>query len=164
METTTQFNQVTLKGKLADAFPDEECYTIEEVAQELGVSKQHTENLLSKAAKRGLIQKLTKLVGNRKLYAPPTVDALVRARKSGALGQTRKSPIDMKNAHLIVTVPVYDPNIAEIVKAHFGSGDMLREWISGKLAEFARPKLMKLEEIEQEYQKEKEMVFRSFFV
>lgn len=151
-------------AKLADAVPDESCFTIDELAGELGVSVQRTRQILAKVKEEKMIPWLVKKSGLTNLYTPDFVNKLIDVYASGRLGKPRKRDTEKamaKNAKLLIQVPVYDEQGAAILQKKFGSNEEIQKFLKEKLEEAYKPTLKKINELKAKQQRELEEAMAS---
>lgn len=156
----------TLKGKLSDAFKNEDCYTIEEMSKEIGVTPIRTRQLLTESLKRRLIQNLSKKEGVRVLYPEPMVKRMVEIYESGKIAKPRKNRTTQtvasitKNAKMLLEVPVFDESIKDILLKQFGSQDKIIEHLKTSLTSVAKPVLKALNDLEREYDTKRRQIMQ----
>lgn len=149
------------KATLADSIPDSQCLTIEDIAEELGLSTIRTRQVVDKAFKEKLVQKLIKKNGRRILFAPQMVAQLMKAVESGKLGRFNKkrdSKSSLKLAAMTFTIPVFDKEIARLLVAKFKSEQAIGNFLKNKLEETVKPQMSALQKLEEEYQLKKQQL------
>lgn len=148
--------------KLSDAFPSEDCYTIDEVSKKLGLKLARTRQLLRKAIQRRSIQNIAKREGTRVLYPEPMVKQLEAAYNTGNLVQrkfARKTyPVRVAGAELLLSVPVFDEAQKDILMNHFGSEGKIVEFLKDKMFEVTNPVKKQLEDLEKEFNARKKEI------
>ncbi len=142
--------------KLSDAFPSEDCYTIDEVSKKLGLKLARTRQLLRKSIQRRLVQNLSKREGVRVLYPEPMVKQLENAYNTGGLVQRKfarknNQPVRVVGAELVLSVPVFDEAQKDILLTHFGSESKIVEFLKDKMFEITSPVKKQLEDLDAEY-------------
>lgn len=155
----------TEMNKLADAVSDDECFTIDELAGELGVSVQRARQILTKVKQDKMIPWLVKKSGLANLYTPEFVTKLQELYASGRLGKPRKKDFDkamVKNAKLLVQVPVFDEQGAAILQKKFGSTEEIQKFLREKLEEAYKPVLKKINELKVKQQRELDEAMSAF--
>lgn len=151
-------------SKLIDSFKDEDWLTIDDVATEVDLSVLRTRQVVTKALDEKLIQKLTKKDGVRVLYARMMIDQLKRVMDAGKLGRfnkKRKLASSTKHAQLVVTVPIFDEDIAKLLKTKFNDEDGINRFVKAKLEESVKPILAKKRELEERYEREMKALFQA---
>lgn len=141
---------------LADAIPSEDCFTIEDLAEEFGVGPLRMRQIIDKAVKSGYTQTLIKKEGRKFLYAPQMVEQIRKAVDAGKLGKFRKKSLAtvMKHAELVVNVPIFDKEIARLLKTKFKTEEEIAKFLKNKLEDSIKPFLAKRRELEAKYEKE----------
>lgn len=150
---------------VADRIPDDQCYTIKEFADELGLGPQRTKQLIDRAVELKLVQPLIKSGGKGlpSLYAPQMVDGVKEAFLSGKLGKVRKThgKVNRKNAALVIEVPVYDREVAELLQKMLNGPDGIQTYLRQKLDEVVKPAQSKLNALKKQYESEMEQLLRN---
>lgn len=148
--------------KLADQIPSEDCYSLKDLSAELGVGAQMARKVINRALKARVVQNLTKKEGAKILYAPQMVEPLVQAYKEGKLGKvrtgTKLSQSALNKAALVITVPVFDREKANIIKSQFSNDQEIVRFIQDKLDEVANPALSDLKKLEAEFEQKKQAI------
>lgn len=142
---------------LADSIKNEDCYEIEDLAEEFGVGTLRMRQILAKALDSKAVPKLIKKDGRRILYAPQMVEALRAAKEKGLLGKFNKSRhpvISTKNAKLIITVPIFDEEIAEMLKSRYKNEAGMVKFLQTQLFSNVNPILAKKRELKERYEQE----------
>lgn len=144
------------KPTLADAIPNEECFTIEDLMEEFQLSSQRTRQVIDKALKEKIVQRLIKVDGRRNLYAPQMVEQLKAAAESGKLGKfnRKRTTNNLKSAALVITVPIFDSGIADLLMKKFGSQEVIAKFAKTTLEASVKDILARKREIQEKYEKE----------
>src|SRR6185436_16075215 len=117
---------------IADSIPNDKCLTIDDMASEFNLGTLRMRQVIEKAIKGKHIQSLTKKDGRRVLYAPQMVDQLRKAIEAGKLGKfnAKRSPVtSLKHAQFVLTVPIFDEDIAKLLMAKFGGTDKRKTFL-----------------------------------
>lgn len=137
---------------LADNYKTEDCYDIKDLASEMNVKVQQANHILDRALSNKLVPKLIKIVGKKRYFAPPMAEAIIKLRSEGKLGDVRNKSeaLKIKNAKLVIEVPVFDTEIAELLKAGFSSSQEMVSLLQDHLEGLVKPLLAdkKREELE----------------
>lgn len=148
------------KSTLADSIPDDKCFTIDDLAAEFKLGPQRTRQIIEKALKDKLVPRLIKTKGRQNLYTPQMIDALKDAMNKGKLGKFQNrgsktlSKSSLKHAELIVTVPIFDEEIATLLKKKFQTEDGISKYLKLQLEETVKPILAKKRELQERYERE----------
>lgn len=150
------------KVTLADSIPNEDCYTIDDVASEFGLSTLRMRQVLDKAFKEQIVPKLIKKDGRRVLYAPDLVKNLLAARERGVLGKfNKRSPeVSLKHAKMIIQVPIFDEDIVKLLKSKFQDETQIAKFLQTKVEETVKPFLAKKKQLELEFEQKMEKLMR----
>lgn len=154
-------------GKLADSIPNEDCYSLKDVAAELGLGTQRAAQLIKQAIDARKVQKLMKKDGVKILYAPQMVDQLKKIYQNGEITKPRQRKglglsSALKHAELVITVPVFDKDEAKLLINKFGTEDNIKKYVQEKLSEIYKPVKAQLAEIEARHKQEIEAILRKF--
>lgn len=151
------------QATLADAIPNEECFTIEDLAEEFDLSTLRVRQIIDKAIKGKHVQNLVKKEGRRVLYAPQMVEQLKSAVDRGLLGKFRKkNPVTaLKYAKLVLQVPIFDEEISTLVKRKFESDENIVKFLQDQLSQSVKPILAKKRELEARFDKEMQQLLHS---
>lgn len=151
-----------LSNSLANAFPANQYFDIDELAVELGVKTQRARQILAAALKKRAIQNLVKKEGLKKLYAEPMVEQLRALYNAGTFGKTRsriKVTSMEKTALLIVKVPVFDPGMKKMLLQKFKDEANLAKFLQDQLLEAYKPVAQQLKALEEEFETKKKALF-----
>lgn len=154
-----------LRGNnLAESIPDEDCSSIQELAADLGLGAQRTRQLIDKAIKARKLQNLSKKRGAKILYAPQMVEAIKRLYADGAIVKPRRkqgvSKSAINRAEIVIQVPIFDKEVAQILLGKFGGQDKIADYLRGKLDEAYKPDLKALKDLEAEFEKRKKSILQ----
>lgn len=149
---------MTKKGKstIADSIPNDACWTIEEIADDFGLSHLRTRQVVDQAIQKQLVQNLTKKEGRRILYAPQMVEQLQNAKEKGILGKfnkKREKGSSMKDAKLVLNVAIFDSEIAELLLRKFQSEDAIIKHVKDGLEASVKTVLAKKKELAEKYER-----------
>lgn len=156
---------LTIKGDfmatLADAIPNDECFGIEDLAEEFGVGTLRMRQVLQKALSGKIVPNLSKKDGRKILYAPQMVEALKDARDKGKLGKFNKKSgiVSTKHAQLVVSVPIFDPEIANLLKSKFENEAGMSKFLKNMLETSVKSIMGKKREIQERYERELEKLY-----
>lgn len=147
---------------ITDNIRNEDCLDIKELSDEMGVKVQRMRQILALVRKTKAFPYLTKKDGSRDLYPPQFVESLRKFREKGGAGKIRnKGGKSFKTSLLLIEVPVFDKEIADLLKHRFKSADEMRIYLQAKLEDTVKPKLSKLRQLENEFEKEKQKLMRA---
>jgi len=137
---------------ITDSIKDSDCFTAKELADDLDISVPRLRQILPKAKKSGKVPWLVKTKGTALLYTPQFVEALKAWRVKGGAGKVRS----ISGAVFAITVPVFDKQIADMLRARFKTEEDMSKFLQAKLEETVKPKLNKLLELEKQYEKDRQ--------
>lgn len=145
---------------LADSIPNEECLGIEDLAEEFGIGVIRMRQVVDKALKGKIVPNLSKKDGRKILYTPQMVEALKDAREKGKLGKFNKKSniVSTKHAKMIITVPIFDEEIAELLKNKYENDMGIVRYIQNHLIEHVRPIMTKKRELQKRYERDLEIL------
>lgn len=145
-----------MQVSLADSIPNEDCLTIEDIAQEFGLSTLRTRQVVDTAVKGKIVPKLFKKDGRRILYTPQMMEMLRKAKEDGKLGKFRnkQSARVLKNATLVINVPIFDQDIANLLKNRFPNEAAMSNYLQHQLEASVKNILAKKQQLEAKYQEE----------
>jgi hypothetical protein len=145
-------------NRLVDNIPNEDCYTIKDVADELGLSVMRSRQIIDIVWRNNLIPKLIKKEGRTILYSPDFMGKLKDMYLSGKFGKARKrNDLDKsmeKNAQFVIKVPIYDKQVADILTKKLGGEREIQQYLRDKLDEVSKPALTKIEQLKQRHAQE----------
>lgn len=150
------------KTSVADRIPDEDCYTVQMIADEIGLGIQRTRQIIDAALDKRITVNISKKRGAKILYAPQMAQKIIKAYNEGQLGIVRRrdgSKVNKKAAKLLIEVPIYDENIANILTKKFGTEKAMSDYLKDHLEDEAKPVLARLQELEEKAQREREALF-----
>lgn len=148
---------------LADSIPNEDCYTIDDLSEEFGLGIARMRQIITKAIKEKIVPNVSKKDGRTILYAPQMVEALKIAKQKGLLGKFSKKSnvIATKHAELVISVPIFDSEIAVMLKKKFENEAGISKYLKSKLEESVKPIMIKRREIQERYEKELQALLHS---
>lgn len=162
-----------IKNRLADAFRNEDCWTVDMLAKDMGLLPQRARALAKEAIKTKKLQNLLKREGTRVLYPEPFVKKLIQLYEAGELGTPRRrkdaavNKSDLKSAKAVIQVPLFDSEITDVLLSRFGNEAKIKDFLLDKLFEVANQFLAPLkdakkqiEEAQRAYEAKKTEIFR----
>ncbi len=154
-----------IQNRVADSFSNEDCYTIEAVAKELGLKPIRARQLIKEAIDKRLVQNLTKKDGVRLLFPEPMIKQLKKVYENGTLVKPRRRKMTvestLRHAELLLQVPIFDRDMANILLERFGTNEELVKYLTEQLFSIYKPVLNKLKELETEYINKKKALFQN---
>lgn len=140
---------------IADNIKDSDCLDIEELCSEVGVGVQRMRQILAKAKKSGKVQWVVKKNGQKFLYTPQFVEQLMAFINKGGAGKPRgKTAKSFSTAQLVVQVPVFDTEVANLLKRKFKTENDMSKFLQDRLEETVRPALTAIQKLKERHAKE----------
>lgn len=148
-------------AKLIDSIPNDECLTIDDIAEEFGTGPLRARQIVEKAIKSGNVPRLVKKDGRRYLYAPQMMEALRKAKDKGLLGKFRnKSPkAKLKNALMVIPVPIFDEDIKDLLMKKFQNEEAIAKYAKNLVEGSVKPYLAKKKQLQEQLERELHAMF-----
>jgi len=166
-------NPVTrVTNRVSDQYPNDECYTIEDIVKEVNLHPIRTRQLLKIAIEKRAVINLSKKEGVRVLYPEPMAKKFIELYKSGGLtkggagkrGRPSKSASDArrdKNALMFIKIPIFDAKIRDVLIQQFKTEEGVVKHFTEKMFELTKPIVSELDLLEAEYiQKRNQLLTR----
>lgn len=151
------------QAKISDSIPDADCLSIEDLALEFNLKTQRMRQVVDKAVKERIIPNLIKVKGRKNLYPPQFVEQLKLAVDAGKLGKFNKrtSKSAMKYADLVIQVPIFDKEIAFMLRKKFKDEEGITKFLQNQAAESVKPIMAKKRELQERYENELQKLLHS---
>lgn len=154
---------------MASAFADQYPLTSDQIALELGMELATFRVWKNKLEASGILTK-PKIGGhlciqdpnsrNRILYSQEYLERLKEIRNRMPTRRKNKTGLNkslsLKNALMRVTVPIFDPNIVNVIKKKFNDESGLEDHLRDHINSIAFPALNKIEELKRKHAQELE--------
>lgn len=152
-------------NRVSSNIPRDECLDIEQLAKEMGVGVLRARQIVKLAIVKRQTPNLTKFEGRKALYPEAMVRSIIEAYDSGKLTKRRRNNVvmsskrAMKNAAVVFEVPLFDPDIANVVLQQFGSPEEVVKFFQEKLKDHYMPVISRIKELEEEFENKKKSIY-----
>ncbi len=150
---------------MRDALIDNYPWTIDAIAEELGMStayfrvwkiKIEKDSKIAKPAIGSLLCIQDPTSKNRLLFSDAYMDKLreLRGHTERRSRIIKSAEMSLKSAVMKLTVPIFDKNIADIIMKKFKDEAGIQKYLSNVLTKTAIPAMKRIEEIKKRYEEE----------
>lgn len=148
-----------LTHRISDNYPTSECYTIEELAEEIGVTRSRARQVLKMLLDGRKIQNLQKKDGVRIMFPEPMVKQIKEQYLGGNIVKLRKHKVNQSSniakTELLIEVPVYDTQMRDVLISRYKTIDGIRKYLTDCMFNAYKPVLGEMKKLEEEFEQRK---------